>query len=205
MITSVLALVCRRVADHQQVIDTIRHQIPAIAAAGHVLLKACRAGRQAIFFGNGGSAADAQHLAAELVGRFAFDRPALPAIALTVNTSILTAIANDYGYDRVFARQIEALGRRGDVAVGLSTSGNAANVVEGLRAARRKGLVTIGMTGAGGGRVNRVADFCIRVQSDATPRIQEMHILIGHIWCELVEDALFGKRAIRSRRSRRPT
>jgi len=167
-------------------------QVETCAAVAERLIAAYQAGGQALLFGNGGSAADAQHLAAELVGRFYLDRAPLPALALTVNTSVLTAIGNDYAFAEIFARQIAAHGRPGDVAIGLSTSGDSANVVEGLRAARRGGLITVGLTGAGGGRIAAVADLCLRVPSSDTPRIQEGHILLGHILCELVERALFG-------------
>jgi D-sedoheptulose 7-phosphate isomerase len=157
-----------------------------------VLIRAYRDGRAMLLFGNGGSAADAQHIATEFVSRFYLDRPALPAQALTVNTSLLTAIANDDSFDAIFARQLEALGRPGDVAVGLSTSGNSRNVIEGLRAARRLGMVSVLMTGATGGLAKGEADHWVSVPSDDTPRIQEAHIMIGHIWSELVEASLFG-------------
>ena len=138
-------------------------------------------------FGNGGSAADAQHIAAEFMGRYQCEREALAAIALTVNTSSLTAIANDYGYEHVFARQIAGLGAAGDLAIGISTSGNSPNVLGGLAVAHARGLLTIGFTGAGGGKLRSLADLCLCVPSDATPRIQECHILAGHIlsgYCE---------------------
>ena len=145
-----------------------------------------------LLFGNGGSAADAQHIAAEFVGRYYLDRPALPAQALTVNTSSLTAIANDYDYDQIFSRQIEAFGQAGDVAIGISTSGNSRNIVEALRVAKRKDMVTVGMTGESGGQLKVEVDYCICVPSRDTPRIQEAHILVGHILSELVEQAIFG-------------
>ena len=144
-----------------------------------------------LVFGNGGSAADSQHIAAELVGRFKKERAARAAIALTTNTSILTAIANDYGYDVTFSRQIEALGRAGDVAIGLSTSGSSKNVVAALKKAKSAGLKTIGLTGAVGGAMKEVCDVMITVGSKNTPRIQESHILIAHIICELVEGEMF--------------
>ena len=144
-----------------------------------------------MLFGNGGSAADSQHIAAEFVGRFAFDRPALPALALNVNTSCITAIGNDYGFEQVFSRQIEALGQAGDVAIGISTSGNSPNVVRAISVAKKKGLHTIGLTGRTGGTLKSTVDFCICVPSEETPRIQESHILIGHIISELVEEAIF--------------
>lgn len=155
-----------------------------------VIVRALRDGRTLFFFGNGGSAADSQHIAAEFVGRFYLDRRALPAISLTVNTSILTAIANDLGYERVFARQLEALAHPGDVAFGLSTSGESPNVVAGLATAHDLGVVTVAMAGAGGGRAAEIADHAVRVRATDVPRIQEVHILIGHLWSEIAEAAL---------------
>lgn len=156
------------------------------------IIRAFRRGNQVLLFGNGGSAADAQHIAAEFVGRYYLDRPALPAQALTVNTSSLTAIGNDYDYDQIFSRQIEAFGQAGDVAIGISTSGNSRNVIEALRAAKRKDMVTVGMTGESGGQLQAEVDYCICAPSGDTPRIQEAHILVGHILSELVEQAIFG-------------
>ncbi|MBI2851735.1 MAG: D-sedoheptulose 7-phosphate isomerase [Chloroflexi bacterium] len=151
-----------------------------------------RSGGKVIIFGNGGSAADAQHIAGELVGRFKLERRAFPAIALNSNTSIITALANDYGYETVFSRQIEALASEKDVVVGISTSGNSPNVINALKAARNKGATTIGLTGGDGGRMVEVCDLCLIVPSQSTPRIQEAHITIGHIICELVERELAG-------------
>ena len=145
------------------------------------------AGHKVLFCGNGGSAADSQHLAAEFVGRFQKERRGLPAIALTVDTSILTAVGNDYGYDKVFVRQVEALAQAGDVLVGISTSGNSANVVEAIELAKAKGVYCVGMTAAGGGKMAMLCDECIAVPAKITARAQEMHILIGHILCELVD------------------
>jgi D-sedoheptulose 7-phosphate isomerase len=163
----------------------------------HLIVATYRAGGKVVVFGNGGSAADAQHLAGELVGRFKLERPALPAIALSTNTSILTAIANDYGYDVVFSRQIEALVTEKDVVIGISTSGRSPNVIEAIKAAKKKGARTIILTGGKGGlsrgRMAEVADLVLAVPSDSTPRIQESHITIGHIVCELVEKELFGR------------
>lgn len=175
--------------------------ISLIAGVGETLVSALERGGKVLLFGNGGSAADAQHIAAELVGRFAFDRPALPALALSVNTSCLTAIGNDYGFDLVFARQIEALGRPGDVAIGISTSGNSPNVLCALAAAKKMELHTVALTGCPGGRLAETgspADCCICVPSSATPRIQECHILIGHILAELVEQAIFHEKHAKS-------
>jgi D-sedoheptulose 7-phosphate isomerase len=162
-----------------------------VAEVAGVLARALRAGRTIFFFGNGGSAADAQHLAAEFVNRFSADRPALAALALTTDTSVLTSVGNDSAFSRIFARQVEALGRRGDVAVGLSTSGRSPNILEGLGAARDRGLVTVGFTGADGGEMAGLCRHLIRVPSRETPRIQEVHILVGHILCGLVDATLF--------------
>ena len=162
-----------------------------IAKTSSLLVDAFRRGNKVLLFGNGGSAADAQHIAAEFVGRFAFDRPALPALALNVNSSSVTAIANDRGFDRVFSRQIEALARAGDVAVGISTSGQSSNVIQALATAKQMRLHTIGLTGFSGEGLKDAADYCICVPSTETPRIQECHILIGHIIAELVEQTIF--------------
>ena len=167
--------------------------IRLVAAVGIDLAEALRNGHRAFFFGNGGSAADAQHIAAELVGRYLIDRPALPAVALTVNSSNLTAIANDYSFEAVFARQLEALGTAGDVAIGISTSGNSSNVLLAIEVSRRKGMASVGLTGQAGGRLKDLADRCICVPSKDTPRVQEAHILIGHILSEIVETALFDR------------
>lgn len=170
-----------------------------IECVSEILIQAVENGNKLLLFGNGGSAADAQHIAAEFVGRFAFDRPALPALALSVNTSCVTAIGNDYGFDLVFSRQIEALGRAGDVAIGISTSGNSTNVLRGLSAARKLGLRTVALTGCTGGKLKLAVDHCICAPSNATPRIQECHILIGHIMAELVEQATFHEQSCVSR------
>jgi len=162
-----------------------------VAKVSEVVLESVKQGHKILLFGNGGSAADAQHIAAEFVGRFAFDRPALPALALNVNTSCVTAIGNDYGFDQVFSRQIEALGRPGDVAVGISTSGNSSNVLRAMAISKEAGLHTIALTGRTGGKLKSAVEHCICVPSDETPRIQECHILVGHIISELVEEAIF--------------
>ncbi len=154
------------------------------------ILTAYRTGHKVVLFGNGGSAADAQHIACELVGRFAHKRRAFPAIALTTDTSILTAVANDYGYDTVFSRQVEALVNEKDVVIAISTSGNSPNVIGAVEMAKMKGATTIGLTGGDGGRLAQVADLTLSVPSHVTPRIQEAHITIGHIVCELVEKEL---------------
>jgi|SRR5215471_7201940 len=165
--------------------------VAALARVSQMLVDALRNGNKLMVFGNGGSAADAQHIAAEFVGRFAFNRPALPALALSVNSSCVTAIGNDYGFDLVFSRQVEALARRGDVAVGISTSGNSPNVIRGLEAAGRMGVHTVGFAGAGGGKLKETADFCLCAPSEETPRIQECHILMGHILSEIAEREIF--------------
>lgn len=170
----------------------LKSQIGNIEAAARAIIDSLKAGNKLLVFGNGGSAADSQHIAAELVGRFKKERKALPAIALTANTSILTAIANDYGYDVVFSRQIEALGAKGDVAMGISTSGNSANVIEALKKARSLDLKTIALSGTDGGKMKREADISIVVETKDTPRVQESHIMIAHIICALVEDGIFG-------------
>jgi len=159
-----------------------------IESAAKAILKSLASGGKVLIFGNGGSAADSQHFAAELVGRFKKERAPLAAIALTVNTSALTAIANDYGYDVVFARQIEALGKKGDIAIGLSTSGNSKNVIEALRKARKLGMATIGLLGRDGGKIKNECDIAIVVPSNDTPRTQEAHITIIHILCEIIDE-----------------
>lgn len=169
--------------------------VATIAQVSEILVAALRQGNKVLLFGNGGSAADAQHIAAELVGRFAFDRPPLPALALSVNSSCVTAIGNDYGFDQVFARQLEALAKPGDVAIGISTSGNSPNVIQAVTAARKMGLRTIGLTGSAGAMLSKTADFCICVPSSETPRIQECHILVGHIISEIVEKEIFREKS----------
>jgi D-sedoheptulose 7-phosphate isomerase len=169
------------------------------AKVSELLVDALDKGNKVFLFGNGGSAADAQHIAAEFVGRFAFDRPALPALALSVNTSCVTAIGNDYGFELVFSRQIEALARPGDMAIGISTSGNSSNVLHGLSVARKIGLCTVALTGCTGGKLKNAADYCICAPSNETPRIQECHILIGHIISQLVEETIFHEQSRVSR------
>ena len=172
--------------------------LPAqIARAGEALAAALRSGRKALACGNGGSAADSQHFAAELVGRFERERPGLPAVALTVDSSALTAIANDYDFDRVFSKQVEALGVAGDVLLGISTSGSSRNVVEAVRAAQAKGLVVIALTGRDGGamaKMLRPGDFHLNVPHPRTMRVQEMHLLAIHCLCEVVDNLLFGEK-----------
>jgi D-sedoheptulose 7-phosphate isomerase len=159
-------------------------------------IQALESGGKVILFGNGGSAADAQHIAAELVGRYLRHRRALAAIALTTNTSCLTAIANDYSYEEVFSRQIEAFGKKGDLAIGISTSGNSKNVIRALSAAKKKALATVGMTGGDGGKVRHETDYCLCIPSEHIPRIQEAHITVGHILCEIIEGRFSDERNI---------
>lgn len=169
---------------------TLAEMSEQVAAAADLIIGRMRQGGKVIFCGNGGSAADAQHLAAELLGRFLKDRRPLAALAVTTNSSTMTAIGNDYSYDDIFERQVRGLGRPEDVLVGLSTSGNSGNVVSALEAARAIGMATIGLTGAKDGKMDALCDLCLKVPSTSTPRIQEMHIGVGHMLCELVEDAL---------------
>jgi len=164
--------------------------LDTIAAGADALISAYSGGHKALFFGNGGSAADAQHLAAEFVGRYLRERGPMPALALTANSSAVTAIGNDYGYDQVFARQLQAFAAPGDVVVAISTSGNSPSVIEAVRCARRMGLLTLGLTGASGGQLRGLVDVLIAVPSEEIPRIQECHILIGHSLCDAVERAV---------------
>jgi len=173
----------------QRLLEDDRPEI--VARIADMLVECFRGGGQLLLFGNGGSAADAQHIAAEFVGRYLRDRPALPALALAGNASATTAIANDYGFAEVFARQVEAFGRPGDVALGISTSGESENVVRALEVARRDGLGTVALTGAPDSRMASVAEHCVTVPGAQTPHVQECHILLGHIVCEIVERELF--------------
>ena len=164
-----------------------------VGAAAQACIDCLREGGKILLAGNGGSAADAQHIAGEFVSRFAFDRPGLPAIALTTDTSILTAIGNDYGYENLFARQVQALGNKGDVFIGYSTSGKSPNILKAFAEARGKGLLCIGLTGNRGGPMRDLCDLILEVPSAETPKIQEAHLVLGHILCGLVEAAIFGK------------
>jgi D-sedoheptulose 7-phosphate isomerase len=159
--------------------------------ACHLCIDAYKSGGKLIIAGNGGSAADAQHIAGELVSRFHFDRPALPGIALTTDTSIMTAIGNDYGYENLFSRQLEGNGKAGDTFLGISTSGNSPNILLGIKTAKEMGLTVIGMTGESGGKMRDICDICLKVPSLETPRIQEAHILFGHILCAYIERGIF--------------
>ena len=168
----------------QQNVEVLRQVVKIVVAA-------FKAGNKVLLFGNGGSAADAQHIAAEFINRFLIERPPLPAIALTTDTSILTSISNDYGYADSFSKQIKALGKEGDVAIGISTSGSAANVLKAVKVAREMGLKTVGLTGMDGGELAKIVDLAIIVNSQVIPRIQEVHITIGHVLCEMVDRMLF--------------
>lgn len=172
---------------HSRLMDAC---LPSLTVAAEALIKAYRGGRKALFFGNGGSAADSQHLAAEFVGRYLRERDPMPALALNANSSAVTAIGNDYGYERVFARQLEALGVAGDVAIGISTSGNSESIVQAIHSARKIGMFTIGLTGESGGRMRGIVDCLIAAPSNETPRIQECHILLGHALCDAVEQGV---------------
>lgn len=183
------ALVVDRLTAHVDVVRALAGQADTIVRIAEAIEHALRAGRKVLVFGNGGSASDAEHLVGELLGRYQADRAALPAIALTANTSTLTAVANDYGYARVFARQLEALGQTGDVAIAISTSGRSANVLEAFRIAKKHGLVTVALTGAGGLDTPETPDLVLAVPSSETPRIQEAHQVAIHCICELVERA----------------
>ena len=150
-------------------------------------------GKKTLLAGNGGSAADAQHIAAELVGRYGFDRPSIPSLALTTDTSNLTAIGNDYGYDYVFSRQLEGMGQEGDLFIGISTSGNSKNIINAFISAKKKGITTVALVGRDGGEMAKIADISLVIPSNSTPRIQESHILIGHILCDIIEKELFAE------------
>lgn len=167
--------------------------VQLIADSAQLIIRAYQAGHKLLIAGNGGSAADAQHIAAEFVGQFNFDRPGLPALALTTDSSVMTSVSNDYGYENVFRRQVEVHGAAGDVFLGISTSGNSANVLEAVQAAQSLGLVTIGLTGQAGGKLHDLCDYCICVPSNDTPRVQEAHMLIGHTLCAMAELAIFGE------------
>lgn len=166
--------------------------LASLEQAGALCVTALKAGHKILLAGNGGSAADCQHIAAELVGRLNYDRPGLSAVALTTDTSALTAIGNDYGYERVFSRQVEALGQKGDVLMAFSTSGNSANIMAALEAAKKRGISTIGLTGKTGGKMADMCDVILKIPSTHTPNIQECHIMFGHIISQIIEDTLFG-------------
>jgi len=177
--------------DVKQLMLADQAMLASIADVALRCVETLRAGNKLLLAGNGGSASDAQHIAAELVGRFEIDRKGLPAIALTTNASQLTAISNDYGYEAVFSRQVEAFGAKGDLFIGLSTSGNSANVVAAAEVAKAQGLMIVGMTGASGGKLESLCDVCLKIPSTNTARIQESHITVGHILCAQIERELF--------------
>jgi len=166
--------------------------LDVIANVAKACVEVYRKGKKTILAGNGGSAADAQHIAAELVGRYGFDRPSIPSLALTTDTSNLTAIGNDYGYDKVFSRQLEGMAQEGDLFIGISTSGNSQNIVNAFESAKTRGVTTVALVGRDGGKMALMADYAIVIPSNITPRIQESHILIGHILCDIIEKELFG-------------
>lgn len=174
------------------VIDKDENLLTSFALACQACIASCQSGAKILIAGNGGSAADAQHFAGELVSRFYFDRPALAAIALSTDTSILTAVGNDYGFEDVFARQIQALGQKGDVFIAISTSGNSSNILKAIEQAKLKGLTVIGLTGRTGGKMKGMCDICLCAPSDSTPCIQECHLLIEHSLCACIEETLFG-------------
>ena len=175
----------RQIMENERMIQTLED-------CSNMITTAFKNGNKVLFCGNGGSAADAQHLAAEFSGRFYTDRDALPAEALHCNTSYMTAVANDYSYDVVYSRMIKGIGNPGDVLIGLSTSGNSKNIVEAFKTAKLKNMVTVGLTGDNGGMMKEMSDFLLNVPSSDTPRIQESHIMLGHIICQLVEEKYFG-------------
>lgn len=186
-------LIEEHIEAHQRVISSLSTMMPSIVQALETILNALKKDKTIFFLGNGGSAADAQHLAAELICRFRAERRALPAIALTTDTSVLTALGNDYDFSHIFVRQIEGLCRAGDVVVALSTSGNSGNVIKAVNKARERGATVIGMTGERGGLLGSCADVCCKVPSDNTARIQEAHILIGHAWCDVIEKSFLSE------------
>lgn len=186
------ALIESRLRESMQAKEATIGHLDIIQRISVALINCLKSGKKVYLFGNGGSAADAQHLAAELVSRFYMERKGLPAEALNTNTSVITAIANDYSFDRIFARQIEAAGVEGDIAFGISTSGTSRNVIEAMKSAKEKGMITVGFTGQSGGKLTEAVDYCFCAPSSDTPRIQEVHITVGHILCEIVERNIFG-------------
>lgn len=192
-----IANITSQLAAHREVIARVERELsPLIAEMTTLLVETFNSGGKLLVMGNGGSAADAQHFVAEIVGRFKMERRGLPAIALSTDTSILTAIGNDYGFDKVFHRQVEALALPGDLIVGISTSGNSPNVLQALQLAREKGCRTVGLLGKDGGSIKDLCDLALIVPTDDTPRVQEGHITIIHIVCDLLEKTLFGNNAV---------
>lgn len=190
------SLIAAQLREHRAVLEQIEQQLtPTIAALATRLIETFTIGNKLLIMGNGGSAADAQHFAGEIVSRFRIERPGLPAIALSTDSSIMTAIGNDYGFERVFARQIEALAAPGDAVIGISTSGNSPNVAKALEVARQAGCTTIGLLGRDGGSIKALCDIPLIMPSNDTPRIQEGHITVIHILCDLIEQGMFGPNA----------
>lgn len=187
----IIEQIAQSISVKEQILNN-KDLVEQINQAALYIIEAYKAGKKTLLAGNGGSAADSQHIAGEFVSRFYFDRPGLASIALTTDTSIITAIGNDYGYEKIFSRQVQANGVAGDVFIGISTSANSKNVVEALKVCREKGIITVGFTGENIGAMDELCDICIKVPSLETPRIQEAHILIGHIICCLVEEKIFG-------------
>jgi D-sedoheptulose 7-phosphate isomerase len=194
----------RTIQEHIRVIESLRDLAPMLERIAAIMSQAILDGKKILWCGNGGSAADSQHLAAELVGRFGRERRALPSIALSTNTSILTAISNDYGYEQVFRRQVEALCVPGDVLVGISTSGNSRNVCLGLEAARECGARTVAFTGKGGGAMAGIAELVLEIPSNETPRVQEGHILCGHMLCDFIENCIANEGGASGRHNAQP-
>lgn len=195
MLTYIREQIAASIEGKQKILrdDVLLMQIAAVAEEA---VNVYRNGHKILVCGNGGSAADAQHIAGELVSRFYFDRPALPAIAITTDTSVLTAIGNDYGYEHVFARQVQAIGTPGDMLIAISTSGSSRNILRAIEVAKETGLSCVGLTGHRRGDMNDLCDYTINIPSTETPRIQEMHILIGHVLCAIVEESLFGDKLL---------
>ena len=192
MATDIKKLITDSIATKQLVLED-HELLAAIENTANACIEAFKNDKKVLFCGNGGSAADAQHISAELSGRFYTDRPPLYSEALHVNSSYMTAVANDYSYDVVYSRMVEACGRKGDVLVGITTSGNSKNIIAAMEMAKKQGMITVGMTGKSGGKMNDCCDIMLRVPSTDTPRIQESHILIGHIICQLIEETIFPK------------
>ncbi len=188
---NIQAIIEKSIATKQQII-TDKTLLATLQEISDTIVACYKNGGKVLFCGNGGSAADAQHLAAELSGRFYFDRPPLEAEALHVNSSYVTAVANDYSYNNIYSRYVSGVGKAGDVIIGLSTSGNSENIVRALKEAKNKNMITVGMTGKSGGKMSGLSDYLLNVPSTDTPRIQESHIMLGHIFCEIVEEQLFG-------------
>jgi len=187
----IIKQIAESAATKQAILDN-EPLLETIVTVAKACVEVYRQGKKTLLAGNGGSAADAQHIAAELVGRYGFDRPSIPSLALTTDTSNLTAIGNDYGYDKVFSRQLEGMGQEGDLFIGISTSGNSQNIINAFESAHHKGITTVALVGRDGGKMAAMANYAIIIPSNATPRIQESHILVGHIVCDIIEKELFG-------------